>query len=317
MKFVTEKILLSVFAIFLSMNSWAQEACESDLSMIGYDLESLAELCVNEPDEAKLVLIDSTTPLHEKTKSRIRAYLNDPLLDFQETSVDVTFSMARFGEDPLGELPLETVCRPPQKVSRWFGNPGENQEMKEVYACAVEPVKLDRQSTSPGYLLGPMLDAITGAGQSQIIETVNHVFTNVRYGLATSEKRTFVLISDLIQNSARFNFYTECAGKGADGIPSCPSYQEYSQSDAKIAKYLKAVTPQLKPDDRIFIFQLNHLRGTTGTWGNTNLQKTTANGIRSAAVRKATWEAEKFWLTYFEAAGVDPNNIDYKFEEDL
>ena len=324
MKKITGKLFVLAFSLAFYVNGLAQVECESDPSLYAFDLEDLQAICVNQPpdDEAKFVLIDSTEALDDGTKSDIRAYLNWDQLDFLEKTTDVSHGMARFGEHHMGKLPLTTVCRPPETVSRWFANRADNDELKELYACAVEPIRINRQSTASGYVLEGLLDGVTGAGQSHIIETVNHVFTNVRYGLATSEKRIFILVSDLLQHSGRFDFYKECKNVGADGIPSCRTYEEYSNRDPKIAKYLKAKTPVLKPDDRIFLYQLNHQKKTNAVyWANTDLVKghrdASGNIVRSSVnYRKATWEAEKFWRSYFIAAGVDASNITYTFQED-
>jgi hypothetical protein len=123
------------------------------------------------------------------------------------------------------------------------------------------------------------------------MEAIREIFLNPKYKQTSIRgERTFVLASDLYQNSSIVNFFELCKLQ-LDGSKKCPTFKELMKNNTRIAKYLNASLPAMRSTDRVRILNIN------------------VDG-------KVDQSARDFWVQYFEQAGVAPENINYISELD-
>ncbi len=259
----------------------AQQQCAPEEE--GFIKKSLATICSQDgspPKKTIFVLIDGSDPYDKKSISWIKANVfNKRVIRPSDTGDEVIF--ARFAEGALSSMDLQRLCapKPNEQISYIFDAPQKIKKANHSFYCVVQDI-----------IPNKMFSRNTRAPKSLIMEAINEVATNPK--LLYSERpgeRVLVLVSDLFQNSNSFSFHKICKKTCPTCPVLCPSYEKVVKSTPRAKRYLDAVVPQLRPDDKIMIFNVN-VKGKLD---------------RSAA---------DFWRGFFQAAGVQGKNISFKYE---
>jgi hypothetical protein len=258
------------------------ESSAQDCSKIpvgNYVKMSLKALC--QGTGSTFVLIDGSDPISAQSKQWLgnNIFKDKSLTHFSDGGE--MFSAAYMADQPVADLDTRSVCfpKPMEKVNPLFEAPSKFRAFHAAYDCAIS----DTQAK--------ILDERTETGKSLIIEAVREIFSNPKYQQSNTQgQRTFVLASDLYQNSSIVSFFELCTYR-ADGSKVCPDFKKLTKSDTRISRYLKASLPKMRSTDKVRILNIN------------------VNG-------KVDQSARDFWTQYFEAAGVLPENLEYTAELD-
>lgn len=272
-------LTLAIAALFLLVSTESRAQDCSRLPVENYVKMSLSKIC--EGTGSTFVLIDGSDPISTQSKQWLgnNIFKDKSLTHFN--SGGERFSAAYMADQPVADLDTRSVCFPipMDKINPLFQAPAKYKAFRAAYNCAISKMKAE------------VLDERTETGKSLIIEAVREIFSNPKYQQSGIQgQRTFVLASDLYQNSSIVNFFELCTYRG-DGSKRCPDFKDLTSNDTRISRYLQASLPKMRSNDKVRIFNIN------------------VDG-------KVDQSAKEFWVQYFEAAGVDPQNIEYTAELD-
>ena len=270
---------LAIVALFLlGVTESSAQDC-SKIPVANYVKMSLKEICKG--TGSTFVLIDGSDPISAQSKQWLRnnIFRDKSLTHFSNGGE--RFAAAYMADQPVADLDTRSVCfpTPMDKVNPLFQAPSKFRAFHAAYDCAISETQ------------AKILDERTETGKSLIIEAVREIFSNPKYQQSSIQgQRTFVLASDLYQNSSIVSFFQLCTYQ-ADGSKRCPDFKELTKSDTRISRYLKASLPKMRSTDKVRILNIN------------------VDG-------KVDQSGRDFWVQYFEAAGVSSENIEYTAELD-
>lgn len=219
-----------------------------------------AKLLRKSMSDYTLVVVDQSEQLSDSHRRQVKALLLEQLTDEVKVADRSTVMLFNFGKNdflPTGEgqslAAAVSLCRPPatgsvvyegkRKIERTF----RDRFLLPLYSSV---------DNSLGVALGE---------RSPILEMIQYLSRNqdIRDGLGGSNRKTLILVSDMLQHSARFSHYR----------PS--TYEDF----------LKQAAPQLRADLRGWNIQVLYLQ----RYGKDE--------------RHQTPQHIEFWMRYFHEAG--------------
>jgi len=239
---------------------------------------------VRESDSSYFILLDTTDPLDQQQTQ----FVLDNYIDQWRYAKGDRFTVMTLSDEPVETASFYSFCAPLHiEDSSWiFDSPARVQAMNmrfgQVLHYAVTELAERNQVESDTSLL---------------IEALQQVYLNSRYGFTEKEKnRKLIIVSDLFQNSDRISFFKLCgpANPGIFAGPSplvCPSLEEMIASDPLIANSIRLATAGIELDsgDSVKIY-----------YRNVN--------------EKIDASAEPWWREYFSLIGLPEDNIEFTYQ---
>lgn len=257
--------------------------------------------CVNEPDAFDrefhhvMIIIDRTSFLEDQQIEWITDNLFNKsfLQDFRPYT---RFSLL-FVDDKSPQLQelVYSKCRPKtgKKSKVWDDEKytsSENQLLVEgFYQRFLVGENKDGFTT-----LGSKIGSTVSADNSWIFETMIHALTtrSLEFRAKDYEKRTLIIVSDLMQHSPEFSLYRECnANSQFTNMNVCPSFDKAVKKNKVLDEYLTFTRPK-------------------DSLENLDVQLYFLN-FKHEAKREISISLINFWGDYFKKIGIDiPENIE-------
>ena len=244
-----------------------------------------------------LVLIDSTQDLNAKQLAVIEElYLGKDMLKRMMPYDRLTIVRLR-ETAPLYNKPVFSMCRPrngeadsPYKLdhNNWFyESQGQLQTIFKFFTDGVDEAIQDINTPRL-----PDDDPLKITG-SPIMEQLKDISREPIYKFdeyANYQQRKLTVVSDLLQNTERLDFYSMCF-RYYPRSKKCPSYEDFKNRRDKPDRFLAIIIPDFGQNIEVEIFYLNLKHDPNLDLG-----------------------VLEFWQDYFKNAGID--DIHYEIETD-
>ena len=231
---------------------------KADLPNINTDVNPQT-FCVNEPDAFDrefhhvMIIIDRTSFLDEQQIEWItdnlfnKSFLQDfrPYTRFSLLFVD--------NKSPQLQELAYSKCRPKsgKKSKVWDDEKytgSENQMLVEGFYDRFLVGKNNDGFTT----LGSKIGSTVTSDNSWIFETMIHALTtrSLEFRARDYDKRTLIIVSDLMQHSPEFSLYRECNATSVfQNMNVCPSFEKKKKKNKVLDEYLTFTRPKDSSDN--------------------------------------------------------------------
>ena len=294
---IKKKLIISLVvfpSLFLS-NSYA-----ANLPNLPLDIDNQT-FCVKEVDAFDrdyhhvMIIIDRTSFLEEEQIE----WVTDNL--FNESFVKEFRPYTRFSllfvderSPQLQELSY-SKCRPKtgKKSKEWKDEKYTSDENESFVSAYFD--RFINGKTDIGYAnLGSTIGSTVTADNSWIFETMIHALTtrSLEFRSKDYDKRTLIIVSDLMQHSPEFSLYRACNAKiSITSMTKCPTLEKALKKNKVLDEYLTFTRPKDSAENLdVQLYFLNHKHETN---------------------REISVSLINFWGDYFKKIGISiPDNIE-------
>ena len=250
-----KNILLLVSLVFFTSISFAGDATKVNVPK---DLDSKS-FCPNNGGsfEHVVVVIDITTGLQKPQIDFIKSHVfskeffesYQPFTRFSYLLIDDT--------SPQSQRYVVSKCRTKTGYETDFKGDKHTSDESQLYVKGFWKKFKKSMATASDQIF-----SVTGKGSngSLIYETIATVFSSPQLGFQNSrEKRTLIIVSDMMQNSKRLSFYEYCSKSIFNSKPNeCPPFSTLIKNES-LRDYIDSSSPKdINPFVKIIYMNHNY-----------------------------------------------------------
>ncbi len=290
------KLSAAIFLIFVINTKFVA----ADLPTIPLDIDSKT-FCVKDPDSFErdyhhvMILIDRTSYLAEEQIEWIKDEL------FNETFAKEYRPYTRFSvlfidnKSPQKQEVIYSKCRPKsgKKSKDWDDEKYTSNENKLIVGSIFNTFVNGKNDVVGFNNLSDTIGTTVEANNSYIFETIIHSLRtkSLNFRDRDYDKRTLIIVSDLMQHSKEFSLYKECKAKtNIKQMSKCPTLEKSLSKNKVLNDYLTFTKPKETENLEVKLFFLNFKHETN---------------------REISVSLIDFWGDYFRMIGISiPRSIE-------